>query len=154
LFSTGAQFLERFDLEQRKRDAQRHATCPQLFNSYWVIINATVSGVTRTALVTAKVLNPIDQLTPFVIWSAGEVDRETLAREDDVDLHYQLVSAPDGEYHVFVPAPNSYRGIAPRPSATISDAPPGTYRYRTTFDLQRYDPESAFIVGGFTTLGE
>jgi hypothetical protein len=37
--------------------------------------------------------------------------------------------------------------IGPQSTATLSNAPAGTYRYRTTFDLTGFDPTTAYISG-------
>ncbi len=99
------------------------------------------------------------------MYSTGVSTPGTLLADGAVDPHYQLVSSADPSY----PGPNavvvnsgvfpmppwlanggSSKWLAPRADQNGSH-PPGTYTYRTTFDLTGFNPATVVLTGRWAT---
>ncbi|MDH7503754.1 MAG: immunoglobulin domain-containing protein [Verrucomicrobiota bacterium] len=101
------------------------------------------------------------------LYNTGVDDNGAPLGNAAVDPHYKLIESPDGDY----PGPNTYtliagwpvapagpwvadssvsRWIAPRARQSIGNAP-GTYTFRTTFNLTGFDPAKAKITGRWTS---
>jgi len=101
------------------------------------------------------------------LYNTGVDDNGVPLGNAAIDSHYKLIESPDGNY----PGPNTYtleagwpvapagpwiadssisRWIAPRARQSIGNAP-GTYTFRTTFNLTGFDPAKAKITGRWTS---
>jgi hypothetical protein len=108
-------------------------------------------------------LSPSSSTGLIAIFNTGVVSAGTLAADGAVDSHYTIIASAD----VSGPGPNAYavnsnalpigswisngpnsKWIAPRVDAGNGNAP-GTYTYRTTFDLTAFNPATAVLTGQF-----
>ncbi|MFT5188633.1 MAG: hypothetical protein ACI957_001654, partial [Verrucomicrobiales bacterium] len=101
---------------------------------------------------------------PGVFNTGVDAAGQLLETSDTVDPHYQLIDSPDE----ISPGPDAVtlnpgfpvgpwlaegpisRWIAPRANQNVGSAE-GDFTYRTTFSLKGFDPETAAIVGRWTT---
>ncbi len=134
----------------------------------FVVDNWTTSpSPTGLRVEVSGVAAPASSGTPFTVYSTGVTTPGVPAADGAVDSHYQLVSSPDAAY----PGPNAVvinstgwpippwlgndsnsKWIGPRRDAGASPYnSPGTYTYRTTFDLTGFVPATAALTGKWAT---
>lgn len=103
--------------------------------------------------------------TPIGVYNTGVNGSGGLLPDGAVDPHYQLISSADPAFpgpNAVVVQSNAYpippwvangpnsNWIGPRTDAAVGNLP-GTYIYRTTFDLTGFSPSTAEITGIWTT---
>jgi hypothetical protein len=128
------------------------------------------SFVTPLVLAVVVVVPSYSHAVPITsLFNTGTITNGTLLAEGSSDPHYELIESPD----VLFPGPQSYVVLStghPISNDWLANGPdsqwigpqsnqdenagggnePGTYIYRTTFDLTGYDPTTAHIAGSWS----
>ncbi|MGH9719434.1 MAG: malectin domain-containing carbohydrate-binding protein [Bryobacteraceae bacterium] len=131
-----------------------------------VSVRATsAADPTRFAAAIVTLTPPPPGARPITIYNTGVLSPGVLAQQGSADPHYTLIASADAGF----PGPNAFIVINQSPigaywlawgpqsnwigpqAAAANGNPPGTYTYRTTFDLTGLDPTTAGLTGNFAS---